>query len=221
LLPNHPAATSIKDAIAAESPDIIVEALFFWPKPTGTELATGTTRAQTTELLTIYNILRAAGSLQGIEYWSASRRAMRLFYETSHLIASPENDAAVPDSMLPTLPPVAETLYARQKDLSFGDNRYKIVMGSGPDHIQSHSVNLTQMRYGILPVASPGNLSVRILVINGDDALLFYLLSSARAAMVPGMRGKLESSFGNRATAIYNWFAGKAGLAWTGLPPSN
>ncbi|HOX91863.1 MAG TPA: hypothetical protein PLC54_03010 [Spirochaetales bacterium] len=200
----HPAVAGLKTMLTAENPDVIVEALFSWKKPVGSSKG---------NLLSIYNIMRAIGSLEGIEYWSESRGKMRLFYEQSSLVSGPDGKTRIPDQAQSMLP-ASERLYARQKDLSFGDNIYRIDLVSGSDWLLFTSVNLTAMRYGIVPVAGPEKVSVRILMINADDAILFYAVSSARAAMIPGMRGKLEDSFGNRAAAIYAWFGKKAARAW-------
>jgi hypothetical protein len=210
IMPAHPAADGLRAALAEEGPDVVVEALFSWKKPGRSDAAA--------ELLTLYNIFRSVGSLQGIEYWSASRNTMRLFYEISHLTSGPDSTMPVPDSWLKAIPANGETLYARQKDLSFGDNRYRIVLHSGPDFVTNATSNLTGMRYGIIPVAAPEMLNVRVLAINADDAILFYAVSSAKAAVLPGVRSKLESSFGNRAAALYAWFARKAGESWPGRP---
>lgn len=206
MLPIHPAAAELARSIAAESPDIIVEAAFLWRKPRRA--------APEAETLAIYNVLRSVGSLQGIEYYSASRKRMRLFYEYSSLVAGPGSDAPVPDSRLAALPTAPETLYARQRDLSFGDNRYEITMRSGGDYVAQSSVNLTPMSYGPIPVAGARDLNVKLLVISADDALVFYAASSAKAAVIPGVRGKLESSFGNRAAAVYAWFSRRLGETW-------
>lgn len=210
IMPVHPAAAALRSALSEEGPDVIVEALFAWAKP-----ATGGSAPGAAELLALYNIFRSVGSLEGIEYWSASRNTMRLFYEISYLTGGPDSSARIEDSVLTTLPAQKETLYARQKDLSFGDNRYRIELQAGSDSIIMTSTNLTTLRYGILPVASPGQLNVRVLAINADDAVLFYAVSSAKAAVVPGVRGKLESSFGNRAAALYAWFSRKAITLWS------
>jgi len=209
-MPVHPASAGLCEALADEGPDVVVEALFSWTKPTR-----GTPEA---ELLTLYNIFRSVGSLEGIEYWSASRNTMRLFYEISHLTSGPDSTGRVPDSWLPAIPIRRETLYARQKDLSFGDNRYQIMLQAGNDYVTNATSNLTGMRYGIIPVAAPGMLNVRVLAINADEAVLFYAVSSAKAAVLPGVRGKLENSFGNRAAAIYAWFVRSAELTWPSLP---
>jgi hypothetical protein len=209
LAPTHPAVAGMRRSLAEEVPDIIVEALFLWKKP---HAAIGTP-----DILTIYNTLRSIGSLQGIEYYSASRGQMRLFYEYSSLIKAPDDAVPLPDSMLTALPGTPETLFARQKDLSFGDNRYRITMSGSPDSVVQASVNLTPMYYmSVIPVAGAEALNVRILVISADDALVFYAVSSAKATVIPGVRSKLESSFGNRAAAVYAWFATGMAREWPG-----
>jgi len=164
--------------------------------------------------LAVYNVLRAVGSLQGLEYWSASRGRMRLLYEYSSLVAGPDDRTSLGDTRLPALPVNAETLFARQKDLSFGDNVYKITLSTGQGYTAQHSTNLTGMRYGIVPVAAPGVVNVRLLVIDVDEGLIFYTVSSAKAAVLPGVRAKLESSFGNRAEAVYAWFSRELAKTW-------
>jgi len=206
LAPRHPSAASAGAALAAEAPDVIVEALFLWKKPRAVEPEAGA--------LAVYNVLRAVGSMQGLEYWSASRGRMRLLYEYSSLVAGPDDRTPVRDTRLPALPVNAETLFARQRDLSFGDNVYKISLSTGPGYTAQHSTNLTGMRYGIVPVASPGVVNVRLLVIDVDEGLIFYTVSSAKAAVLPGVRAKLESSFGNRAEAVYAWFSRELAKTW-------
>lgn len=206
--PAHPLAARVETALREEEPDVVVEALYLWKKPRSL--------APEPELAAIYNVLRAVGSLQGIEYWSASRQTMRLFYEESWRVVSPEDRTRVPDERVGAVPP-SETFTVWQKDLSFGGNLNRLDYRTAPDGVLLESVNLTRMYYKFVPVAAPGTLKVRVLVLNTDEGLLFWAVSSARAAVVPGVRGKLEDSFGNRAEAVFRWFSAKAGEAWKGL----
>ena len=206
--PSHPLAAGVQSDLRAEGPDVVVEALYLWKKPRSA--------APATELLTVYNVLRAVGTLQGIEYWSASRNTMRLFYEESWRVVSPEDRARVPDQRVAVVPP-AETFTVWQKDLSFGGNLNRLDYRTAPDGVLLESVNLTRMYYKFVPMAAPGALKVRVLVLNTDEGILFWAVSSARAAVVPGVRGKLEDSFGNRAEAVFRWFSRNVEEAWKGL----
>jgi hypothetical protein len=204
LLPEHPAGQAIRAAVARDKPSLVVEAVFALKRPMPAQAA-----AAQAELASVYGILRSLGSLQGIEYYSASRKKMRTFYAESYAIAGPESTTRLADPAFPQVGaiPVSETVYAFQRDLSFGANRYRYEYASSPDAILLASTNLTRMSYGIVPVAAPGELSTRLLVIQAEDAILFYAASGARA---PGLvAGKLEDSFANRAEALFRWFSAK------------
>jgi hypothetical protein len=206
--PAHGLAVRVVRSIASEKPDVVVEALYLWKKPKSV--------SPSAETLALYNILLSVSSLQGIEYWSASRDKMRLFYEESWRVVSPSNTTRIPDQTVAVLSP-SESITVWQKDLTFGGNLNRVDYTSAADGVLMESVNLTKMSYGIVPVASPGTLKVRVLVLSVDEGLLFWVVSSANATVIPGVRGKLESSFGNRAEAIFRWFSRKAEEAWKRL----
>lgn len=206
--PAHPLADRVRTGLREEEPDVVVEALYLWKKPGSA--------ASEAELLTMYNVLRAVGTLQGIEYWSASRQTMRLFYEESWRVVSPEDRTRVPDQRVASVPP-SENFTVWQKDLSFGGNLNRLEYRTAADGVLLESVNLTRMYYKFVPVAAPGALKVRVLALNTDEGILFWAVSSARAAVVPGVRGKLEDSFGNRAEAVFRWFSARIAEAWKGL----
>ncbi|MBU0927657.1 MAG: hypothetical protein KKA67_07900, partial [Spirochaetes bacterium] len=205
LAPRHGETGSARSALAAEAPDVVVEALFFLPLPSS---------SRPDETLAVYNALRAVGTLEGIRYYSASRGKMRVLYERSSLIAGPDDDTPVRDSARASLPGAPEILYARQVDTTFGDNRYRIALWAGEDFVAQSSANLTRFSLGPLPVAAPGDVNVRLLVISADEGLVFYVASSAKAAILPGVRNALEASFGNRAAAAFAWFSREASEAW-------
>ncbi len=206
--PTHAAATAIADDITAEKPDVVVEALFIWKKPF----------AAKDETLLAYNVLRAVGTLEGIEYYSASRKKMRLFYEKSYRIGGLRDKTRIPDAAVASVP-ASETLYVFQKDLSFGENVNRYDYRAGTDWIALETTNETAMGYGIVPVAGAGKVKTRILAIRCDEGILFWVCSSAKATVVPGVRGKLQDSFGNRAEAVFNWFAARAQAAWESAGP--
>lgn len=208
LAPDHPLAKEMGDTIRAEDPSVVVEALFLWPKPHAAE----------NEMLSVYNVLRAIGSLEGIEYYSASRKRMRLLYEYSSLVVGPDDLRPLADKRLEQIPSHSESLFARQEDTTFGDNRYSIVVTGSKEYVTQVSTNLDTIRLGILPVAAPGNIRLRMLVLSTDDAILFYAASSARAMIVPGIKATLETSFKNRVAAVYLWFSKQLSAAWPSIP---
>jgi hypothetical protein len=205
LLPAHPAAASVQAAIAADNPPILVETVFVLPRraPTGSA-------AREAELASIYGLMRSIGTLEGIEYYSASRKKMRTFYAESYLLDGPLTKKRLPDPAPPApgAIPRAESLFAFQRDLSFGANVYRYDFESSPGAVRVVAANLTRMSYSFVPVMAPEALRTRLLVIQAEDAIVFYAASGADAPSV--FKGKLEDSFSNRAEALFKWFAARA-----------
>ncbi len=206
LLPDHPGSAALKSAIMATTPSIMVETLFALARTRPQDPA-----AAATELAGIYGYLRAIGSLQGIEYWSASRNELRTFYAESYRIDDPVTRKRLPDppAPLPGKIPASESLFAFQRDLSFGSNVYSYAYSYSEDNFIVTQTNLTRMSYGLIPIIARGALSTRLFVIRADDAIVFYAVSGADA---PGVfKSKLEVSFSNRAEALFRWFESKMG----------
>lgn len=205
FLPAHQASAAIREGLSAEKPSVLVEAVFSLPRAKPADAA-----AKAAERAAIYGILRSLGSLQGIEYYSVSHKAMRTFYAESYIIDGPSSKVKLVDPAPPApgAVPSVETLFAFQRDLSFGANTYRYDFAAYPDAILLKSTNLTRMSYGFVPVIAPEALAIKLLVIQADDAILVYVASGATA---PGLfRGRLEESFANRAEALFKWFSAKA-----------
>jgi hypothetical protein len=205
LLPKHPSAAGIRAAIAAEKPGVIVESAFLLPRQR-VEGAAG----EAAELASIYGAMRSFGSMQGIEYYSASRKKMRTLYAQSYRIDDEKNRTKLPDQPYPSVGsiPSNETFIVFQEDLSLGANVYRYAFTSFPDAVFVETTNLTRMSYSIVPAVSPGGFRTRVLVIQADDAILFYAASTAD---VPGfLRTKMGESLSNRAEALFRWFTAQA-----------
>jgi len=205
LLPSHDSIRQLfNDVRHTLQPTIMVESLFLYRKPL----------AQTggwseTERIKLYNQALSISTLAGIQYFSASRNAMRTFYETSRHIDSPASKKPLPDPVLTNIPPVF-TLYARQKDLTFGDNIYRYDYYSYPDAFVFVQENLTAMNAGIIPALGKNKLRSFLAIFDAGDSLLIYAASFAKAASMPSMNERIGNSFTNRAAAILKWFTARA-----------
>jgi hypothetical protein len=213
LAPGHAAFRSLLDEnMAALEPGILVEALACYRKPDNAARPSWT-RAERNALL---NGAMALSSLEGIQYYSASRKTMRTFYESSRVIDGPETGRVLPDPFYPD-PPALISLYARQKDLTFGENLYRYDYRAGEDFLVFVQENLSAMKAGIIPALGKNKLRSLVAVIDTEDSLLCYVASLAKAAAIPGMGERIGSSFTNRAEAILKWFAGRADRAFGGI----
>jgi hypothetical protein len=181
---------------------MMVETLALYRKPSAAEWS----KAEQTSL---FNHLTALSTLAGIQYYSASRQALRVFYETSQVIDGPVGKKPLPDPLYDTLP-ASLVLYARQKDLTFGDNIYRYDYHTGADILFFVQENLTSMNAGIIPAVGKNKFRSMVAVIDAGDVLLIYAAAMAKAASVPGMGDRIGASFTNRINAILQWFTVRA-----------
>jgi hypothetical protein len=204
LLPALPELRQLAaDSISALEPSLAVETLYLYKKPNP---AAGWNDALRTAL---FNRITAISTLTGIEYFSASRNTMRTFYEYSSVIDSPSSKKPLSDPVFEQ-PPAQYTLYARQKDLTFGDNIYRYEYSAVKDALIFIQENMTSLSYGIIPAVGKNKLRSILAVIDCGDSLLIYAVSMAKAASIPGMTDRVGNSFKNRADAVYIWFSSGA-----------
>ncbi|MDR0455376.1 MAG: hypothetical protein LBH20_01665 [Treponema sp.] len=202
LLPRHEGlAAFVAETQDALDPNLFVETLFLYRKPLAAEW-------DETEQTSLLNQLVALSTLTGIQYYSESRKIMRTFYESSRVIDNPKNKEPVPDPVF-TETPDTLVLYARQKDLTFGDNVYSFMYRTDRDSIFFVQENLTAMTAGIIPAVGKNKFRSLLAVIDAGDSLLIYAAGMAKAASIPGMGDRVGASFTNRAKAIIKWFGGR------------
>jgi len=204
LIPNHSGIRqSVAGLINTINPNILVEALYLYDKQANKK--TDSAGWDEKQKINVFNQLIAISTLTGIQYYSSSRGAMRTFYEYSSVI-DPETKKLLPDPVF-TQPPAALTLFARQKDLTFGDNIYRYDYVNSASAVFFTQENITSINYGIVPVIGKGNLRSVMAVIDCGDSILIYAASMAKAASVSGLSEKISASFSNRAKAVIHWFS--------------
>ena len=210
LLPANESLKRLIDTILPDlKPSVMVETLYLYKKPE-TAGKTGWSQA---ELAALYNEAAALSSLQGLEYFSASRGEMRTFYETSSVIDSPTTKKPLPDPVFP-MPRTELNLFARQKDLTFGDNIYLYTYRYFPGALIFIQENLTDLKAGIFTAVKKNNLHSVLAMLDAGDYILIYAVSMAKASSLPGMNDRIGSSFSNRAEAILQWAASGADRAF-------
>jgi hypothetical protein len=210
LAPRHGEVQALLTQTLAElEKGIMVESLSRYEKPPSAARPawTGAERAA------VFNSALAISSLAGIQYYSASRGTMRTFYEYSRVIDSPDSRRELADPFYAE-PPANLSLYARQKDLTFGDNLYEYRYHAGPDSLVFIQRNLTPLKAGIISAVGQDKLRSLVAVIDAGDSLLVYAVSLARAAALPGLGTRIGNSFTNRAQAILGWFNTRADAAF-------
>jgi len=203
LLPRHERlAALVAEILDSLDPNLFVETFSLYRKPSAAAW-------DEAEQISLLNQLTALSTLAGIQYYSESYKTIRTFYESSYIIDDPKNKMPLPDPVFTKLPD-SLVLYARQKDLTFGDNIYSFVCYTNRDAIFFVQENLTTMTAGIIPAVGKNKLRSLLAVIDTGDALLMYAAGMAKTVSVPGMADRIGVSFTNRAKAILKWFDGQA-----------
>ena len=197
---------SVNAAINELKPNTLVETLYLYNKPE--KFHTSAAAWDNKLKIGVLNQTLAVSSLAGTQYFSASRNAMRTFYEYSSVIDGQQTKKPLPDPVYNYLPD-SLTLIARQKDLTFADNIYQYTYQISKDVIFFTQENITAMSYGIVPVIGKNNLRSVMAIIDCGDSVLIYAISMAKAFSVPGMADRISSSFSNRAEAVLKWFTGR------------
>ena len=206
LAPRHQVLRGHIEAIQRDlGPNVLVETLFLYTKPPFA--AQGAWSAA--EFAALYNATLALSTLAGIKYFSESRQAMWVLYEVSTVIDSPAARNPLPDPFF--LRPRPElTIFARQKDLTFGDNIYQYDFFTAPGALIFIQQNLSPLSLGPIPAIGRNRLRSVVAVLDAGEYILIYAASMARVATLMGMSNRIGSSFINRADAILNWFSAQA-----------
>ena len=200
MLPKHDGVQKfVRENKNSLDPNILVETLWLYKKPQA--LSRSLSEA---ERVLLFNKLTALSSLSGIEYYSESRGAMRIFYETSCIIDSPSGKKPLPDPVFLTVPD-SLVVYTRQKDLTFGENIYRFNYNTEADAIYFLQENLTTMKYGKVTAIKENNLKTIFAFFDAEDYLLLYVAAMAKTASIPGMSDRIGASFTNRTKAVYLW----------------
>jgi hypothetical protein len=210
LLPMHVELQSfVRESLRSLEPNILVETLSLYRRPQSSRQTSDPTSWNRDEQTGLFNQLLAISTLTGIQYYSESRKAMRIFYESSTVIDDPSKKKPLPDPLFAVCPD-SLALYARQKDLTFGDNIYRFEYHTGADIIFFTQENISSMNLGIIHAIGKNKFRSIMAVIDAGDSLLIYGVAMSKTASVPGLGDRIGASFTNRVKAILKWFVGRA-----------
>lgn len=160
----------------------------------------------TSDLISIYNVLSSISTLEGILYFSESRKRMRTLFTKSYVVESSESEVKIDDPLFTVLPSRSE-IDVIQEDLTFGKNRYRITYQCSGKEIVMKIENTTPLKYLIFPDVRPSQFVTYIVVIPEKHRILFYGISCIHSAIfLKFFKGRLQESLYNRLKALYLWF---------------
>lgn len=157
--------------------------------------------------LKLYNILRSVSTLTGLEYYSASRKKMRLLFVESWVIANPDKPRkALPDPIVDNIPS-HDRLFIHQRDKSFASNQSEMTFFSQSGTYSAAIVNVSNVLYkGLIKVVEKGNMQTHFLLVPVKEGLLIYTNMSAKTIKAPFFESRAKNSFTNRVIALSTWY---------------
>jgi hypothetical protein len=204
LLPDTKLTATVEKRIVSGKLNIGIEGLFFTASK---DLPDDYSKMPESERdLVMYNILRSVSTLQGLEYYSASREEMRLLFEESWVISDGKSATPVPDPMVKQIP-AEDKIFIHQKDMSFGSNESEMTFRTAAGVFAADIVNLTPVRYkGMIKIVNPGDMQIHLMVIPVREGLLVYGTMSARTRDAKSFIDRARDSFTNRVVALTSWY---------------
>ncbi len=156
-------------------------------------------------LLKSYNIFNSISTLEGIEYWSNSRKKMRILFKESWLIDGVKTKKRLDDIQFSELP-LESSILVHQKDSTFGSNISEINYNSSSDSINMSINNLTDMWFTIIRVVKKNEMNINLLLIPTQEGLLFYGVAGAKTMKIKEIQDTAAKSLYNRIISFNNWF---------------
>ena len=167
-------------------------------------LANGSSGKNDITIDDVSRVIRSISKMQGMKYYSTTRKKECVLYETTYMIAGPNDKTKIPDQN--TGNANGQVSYCLQDDSSFGVNTYRLSYFQSENSLLCNFSILDKMGIGPFKAIYPGKMIINILVIDCGDDLLLYLNTDVDSIKFPGIKGQITDSMSSRMDAVYKWF---------------
>jgi hypothetical protein len=203
LIPSLDGATTVVSHIdaATKASNLIIEALAFLPAPPAK--TPYNVRAQLETLGLIFNQF---GSMQGIQYWSASRKIMRTLYMEAYRVDNPKTKSKLkdPETVAELHVLLPQRTYVYQKDQTFDGVVTEVQCSMSQTTFLMTNTNATPLRLIGIPVLPVDGLRAGFLVAPSPEGVLLYFVTSMQSPSIG--RSRVFESASNKALALLHWF---------------
>ncbi|MDC7241841.1 MAG: hypothetical protein PQJ50_15920 [Spirochaetales bacterium] len=158
-------------------------------------------------MLHILQSISQVSTMEGIKYWSGSRREMYPYLEEAFVVEKRKSSRQVDDPVFSSLPSEPQTYSVYQKDTTFGKAWYDVTFTVSDEAIRLSMVNSTTIRYKLFPVLRSERLHIEMVIIPGDEELLFYSMAAFKIGETFGITLRLDQSFDHRMSSLQTWFS--------------
>lgn len=160
------------------------------------------------DMVTAANNLLELSTLEGLEYYSASREQMRTLFVQSYAIDTAESANRIVDPSIDELPAEGNVVMF-QEDMTFGKNVLEIQYTVTQATIHMVTKNITTFSWGPIPLIRPDRLRLNVVVYKTENFILYYGNFGAKAIKLRILNKRIYNSFYNRLMALYGWFEQK------------
>ncbi len=167
-------------------------------------LAKGKSGKSTITIDDVSVVVRSVSKMQGMTYYSSTKKKECVLYEKCYMIAGPGKKSKIEDQNTGNAD--GQVSYCLQDDNSFGVNTYKLSYFQKEDTLLCRFEILDKMGLGPFNAIYPGKMVINILVIDCGDDLLLYLNTDLDSIKFPGIKGQITDSMSSRMDAVYKWF---------------
>ena len=167
-------------------------------------LAKGNSGKHTITIADVSTVIRSISKMQGMKYYSTTKKKECVLYEKTYMIAGPNDKTPIPDQNTGSAD--GQVSYCLQDDNSFGINTYKLSYRQNEETLWCNFSILDKMGIGPFNAIYPGKMIINILVIDCGDDLLLYLCTDTDSIKFPGIKGQITNSMSARMEAVYKWF---------------
>ena len=150
----------------------------------------------------IKKILRSVSKMEGIEYYSNSRKRTEVLYSKAYTVNNPTERKKIPDSFDFYKNPI----YVLLDDNYFGEYLSVINYDSKDSENCFEYINIDNINYGIIKVVEPNNMLVFIDVINCENEIIVYVYIQSKMDVPAIFKNKIYDSFVARTDALFEWF---------------
>lgn len=204
LLPFIPQRQEVQDLLKTQDMNMGIEGLFLNKDFSIDEYLADPEKTA----LHLYNTIRSVSTLEGTQYYSASRGEMRDLFVESWII--PDLDSPkekIPDSIVSSIP-AKDSILIHQKDKSFGKNESLMEFSYESPVITAVIINKTSMFYNsLIRVIKPERMQMHLIIIPTEKGILFYGITAADTLNIKAFRKRANNSFYNRVKALYQWYS--------------
>jgi hypothetical protein len=161
-------------------------------------------RTSANEIAVVAHILQSISTLEGITYYSITRKRDTVLYAHCYMVDGPKSRKQVPDSFGHMNDP--KPAYYLQDDSSLGAAVYEAVFLQGDASASMEVYNVDPLKVGPIVLVPPRGMHLRVVVTDKGDALEVDVLmeSNMRRSSLAG--SFIDRSLQARFDAVFSWF---------------